>query len=229
MSGFDAGSDPFAKRCFLQERRFLRTVSRCAREALNADADVSSDDEFWCVAEPIEYDLDVEKATTLAMVSQLSGAEAEALARALRCLGAASAAEIVRDLRIAYAACVREHHAAGRSGVGEDLLFELALQLVDPLRSLTNQVAMFATTKILIELLAYVGLEVDEWQAVLWVRVLHPSSRVGAATALRSLAADHAEWRARSKGPMSFQLEQPRHAPTTKPTQTHEDEGPKSR
>lgn len=142
------------------------------------------------MSEQSELDSDLDEATTLAMLAQLSSAEAEALARAIRCLGADSASDVVRDLRVAYAACVREHHAAGRSELGADLLCDLALQLVDPIRSLTTPCATFATTKLLFELLSLAGVELDEWTAVLWIRVLHPKSRVGAATALRSLVID---------------------------------------
>jgi hypothetical protein len=179
------------------------------QEALNADAGVASDREFWCVTEPIEYDDDLEEATTLAMLTQLSGAEAEDLARAIRCLGAASAADVVRDLRVAYAACVHEHHAARRSGAAADLLCDLALQLVDPIRSLTSPCASLATTKILVELLSFAGIEVDAWTAVLWIRVLHPQSRVGASTALRSLVADHKEAGNGEPNASSLELESP--------------------
>ncbi len=179
--------------CFLPEGLYFRTILRTTREAVMADAphDPRAGQEFRCVYERIESDDDICEATEIGMLADLSGAEAEEMARVIKVLGAGSSAEVVNELRISYAACVRELHAKRRLAASEDLLGDLALQLVDPIRSLPTPSAAFATVKTLVELLSHVGIELDAWSAALWIRVVHPNSRVGASKALMSLAADY--------------------------------------
>jgi hypothetical protein len=193
MSGFDQSSvQGVAGRCFLPERRYFQTVLQGGREALGADSEEDPiESRYRCIAEPVQYDDDLDQATNMAMLAELSGAEAEELALVVRELGAPSSAEVIVDMRVAYAACVRDLHAAGRSAVGDDLFESMAVQLVDPIKALSMPTAAFATLKVLVELLSYVGIELDFWSAPLWIRVLHPNSRVGAEKALRSLVADH--------------------------------------
>lgn len=191
MSAFEVRANG-PERCFLPERRYFLAVLCALRETFGADSGEQCEKSRLELAEGLfESDDDIEEATRIAMLAELSGAEAESLAIAVRELGAESAVEVVNGLRVAYASCVRELHAHGRAEVTEDLLSELALQLVDPIRSVPTPVAAFATAKILVELLSHAGIELDAWPAPLWIRVLHPHSRVGASKALRSLVADH--------------------------------------
>jgi hypothetical protein len=176
----------------LPERRYFQTVLQGGREALGSDSEVDQvQSPYRCIAGPVRLDDDLDEATNLAMLADLSGAEAEELALVVRELGASSSLEVIAEMRVAYEACVRDLHAAGRSAVGDDLFGALALQLVDPIKALPKPTAAFATLKILVELLSHVGIELDFWPAPLWIRVLHPNSRVGAEKGLRSLVADH--------------------------------------
>jgi hypothetical protein len=176
--------------CFLPERVYFGITATAVNEALTADGLEPDPTDRDPLREPLAYDDDVDQAIGIGLAAELSGAEAERLALALGRLGAGSPTRLVGEMRVSYAACVRELHAHGYSRVSEGLLAELALHLVDPIRSIPTAVASFATIKIIAELLARVGMEIDSWTAALLIRVLHPGSRVGAAKALRSLVAD---------------------------------------
>jgi hypothetical protein len=195
------------KECFLPERKYFGLMSVAILEALAADAVELPAGAPEPLAGFLVYDEDLDRGTGIAMAAGLSGGAAEKLSVAVRELGAESAAESLEAMRVAYDSCARELHVHGHSRISEDLLVELILQLADPIRELETILAAFVTLKFIAELLAHVGLQIEAWTGPLFIRLVHPGSRMGARKALRALIKDNKANGFHDEGKRSIELE----------------------